>query len=79
VGDPITISDESGDGPRSIGAHVADNGVETPRVEGRAPWPIGLHSVEEKKKKDDEEWRRREEGGKKEEEETQRRLQGQRQ
>jgi len=52
VGDPITISDESGDSPRSTGAHVADKGVETPKAEGRTPWPIGLHSVEEKKKKD---------------------------
>jgi len=55
VGDPITICDESGEGPCSTGTHVADKGVETPKAEGWTLWPIGLHSVEEKKKKDEEE------------------------
>jgi hypothetical protein len=49
VGDPITISDEPG---------ATDKGVETPQVEGRIPWPIGLHSVEEKKRNDEEERRK---------------------
>ena len=56
-------------GPRSMGACVMDETVETPQVKGCTPWPIGLHSVkEEKKKKNDEERRRREEEGKKKEE-----------
>ena len=71
MGDPITISDESGDGLRLTVARTTDKGVETPHVEGRTPWPIGLHFVEEKRKKDEEERR------KEEEEQEQRRLQGQ--
>ena len=61
VGDPITFSDESGDGPCSIDAPAMDKGVETPPVGGRTPWPIGLHSIEEKKKKEDEVEQRKEE------------------
>ena len=42
--------------------HIVDKGTEVPRVEGRTPWPIGLHSIEEeKKKKTEEEQRRRKE------------------
>ena len=52
MGDPITISDEPG---------APDKGVETPRVEGRTPWHIGLHYIEEKKRKDEEEKRKEEE------------------
>jgi len=54
VGDHITISDESGDGPRSTGARVTDKGVEIPQVEGWTPWPIGPHSIEEAKKRKNE-------------------------
>jgi len=82
LGDPITISDESGDGPRSSGARVTDKGVETPQVEGPTPWPIGLHSVEQGKKrknKEEQQKRREEEKMKKEEEGAQRRLQEQQQ
>ena len=60
VGDSITITDESGDGPRSTDAHATDKGVETSQATGRTPWPIRLHSVEEKKK-DEEEQRKEEE------------------
>ena len=77
VGDPITISDESGDGPRLTCARATDKGVETPQVKGRTPWPIGLHSIEEKKKKDEEERRKEEEGKKRKEEAEQSHLQGQ--
>ena len=72
MGDPITISDVSGDGPRLTDARATDKGVETPQVEGRTPWPIGLHSVEEKRKKDEEEQRKEEK-----EEQQQHRLQAQ--
>jgi len=72
VGDPITISDESGGGPYSTGTHVTNEGVETPQVKGRTPWPIGLHSVEEAKKRKDEE-----EQHKRKKEKEQRHLQGQ--
>ncbi|XP_021315163.1 caldesmon-like [Sorghum bicolor] len=70
-GDPITISDEFEDGPRSTGARVTDKGVKTPQVRGRTPWPIGLHSIEEEKKRknEEEQQKRREEEKKKEEEE----------
>jgi len=71
MGDPITISDESGDGPRLTDTHATDKGVETLQVEGQTPWPIGLHSVEEKRKKDEEERR------KEEDKEEQHSLQGQ--
>ena len=53
-GDPITISDESEDGPRSTDDCAADKGVKTPQVEGRTPWPTELCVVEEEKKKDEE-------------------------
>jgi len=72
-GDPITISDEFGDGPRLTGARVLYKRVETPQVKGRMPWPILLHSIEEekkkKKKKNEEEQRKRREDEKKKEEE----------
>jgi hypothetical protein len=81
--DLITISDESGDGPRSTGDHVADKGIETPQVEGQTPWPTGLRVIkEEKKKKDEEDQMRKkeeEEKKKKEEEEERRLLEQQRQ
>jgi len=79
-GDPITISDESRDGLRSTGDHAVDKGTEVPRVEGRTPWPIGLHTIKEDKKKKNEEdqRRRREEEKKKEEEEEEQRLSEQR-
>jgi len=50
-GDPITISDESREGLPSSGDHVVAEGSEIPQVEGRTPWPTGLHTVEEEKKK----------------------------
>ena len=80
-GDPITISDESGDGLRLTGDRVADKGVETPQVEGWTLWPTRLRAAkEEKKKKDEEEQRRKKvEGEKKKEEEERRLLEQQRQ
>jgi len=59
MGDPITISDESGDGLRLTVARTTDKGVETPHVEGRTPWPIGLHFVRRRGR------RMRKSGGKK--------------
>ena len=53
MGDPITISDESGDNPRSADVRAMGKGVESPLVVGRTPWPIGLHSIEENRKKDE--------------------------
>ena len=67
--DPITISDESRDGPCSTGDRAVDKVTKVPRVEGQTPWPIGLHSVEEEKKKTEEEQRRRKEEKQKKEEE----------
>jgi len=61
VGDPITICDESGDSPPSMGDRIVDKGAEIPRVEGRTTWPTGLRAVEEKKKKAVEEQRQKEE------------------
>ena len=55
MGDPITVSDESGGGLYSTGTRVTDEGVETTQVKGWTPWPIGLHFVEEAKKRKDEE------------------------
>jgi len=62
-GDPITISDESGGGSHSTSDHTTDERAEAPRFEGRMPWPIGLHSIEEEKKRknEEEEQRRRRE------------------
>ena len=65
----MTISDESGGGPRLTGGRTMGEGVETPQVEGRMAWPIGLHSVEEEKKR-----KNKEEQRKRREEEEQRRL-----
>ena len=79
-GDPITISDESGDGPHLTGGHATDKWVKIPQVEGWTPWLIGLHTVEEEKKKKNEEEQRKskEEERKKEEDgEEQRRQQQQ--
>ena len=45
MGDPITISDESGGDPRLSGGCTMDEKVEDPQTEGRTPWPIGLHSI----------------------------------
>ena len=47
-GDPITISDESGDGPPLSSDRVAAEGTMVPWVMRQA---TGLHAVEEEKKK----------------------------
>ena len=74
-GDPITISDESEEGPPSTGDRVSDKEAKVPQNEGRTPWPIGLHAVEEeKRKKNEEEQRRKEEEEKKKREEEKQHL-----
>jgi len=65
VGDPITISNESGGDLVSKDARPAEEEVEASYIAKQMPWPIGLHSVEERRKKEEEERK----GGEEEEEE----------
>ena len=55
MGDPITISDGSGDDWLSREVCSAGEEVGTSLIGKRTPWPIGLHSVEERRKKEEEE------------------------
>ena len=71
VGDPITISNESGGDLVSKDARPAEEEVEASYIAKQMPWPIGLHSVEERRKKEEEERK----GGEEEEEEKEQRRQ----